>query len=264
MRSLEELCCYMISLLRSVAMVERNSHWLVKGSYGDHLMYERAYVSAAADEDSLAERCVGLFGAEVLNLKLQAQLIEKFLSGCTSDNPLDNSIKIEEEFVKANKLFVAKLEKEGKMTLGLEDLLPELSARREESLYLLKQRRDEDTGASELSSERRARLKLLKRIKNAAPQDDPNQVLHQKLLTALQAIVLSYVQGTYDQNAITVSVDPATKKIQGFAKLPKVIPPEMQKKMEDNFTANAVKLLGGNPEQFSIGLGFWMPPETHK
>ena len=257
----------MISLLRSVALVQQNNHWRVKGTqfYGDHLLYDRLYKSAAENSDLLAERCIGLFGNEVLNLRLQAQLIEKFLSSCTSDDPLENSIKIEEDFLKANKVFVKALEKEGKMTLGLEDLLPELSSHREESLYLLKQRKDANDAADGLSSERKARWKMLQRVKNAVQQDDPNQVLRQKLTSMLTALVISYVPGTYNEgHDITVSVDPVGKKIQGFVRFSKFVDPATQKKLEDGFTQNAVKLLGGNPEQWIIGLGFWVPPQTHK
>ena len=357
MRSLPELCCYMISLLQAVALVERNSHWKVKGSYGDHIMFERAYTSAVEDVDKLSERCIGLFGNDVLDLRHQAQLIEKFLSSCTSDNPLDNSIKIEEDFLKANKVFVKALEKEGKMTLGLEDLLPELSSHREESLYLLKQRKDANDAADGLSSERKARIKFLGRIKqaggtwmqalygkddyvirqlkedldraveylddietgkevpfglsskedmlararhsierlkhdikkryeelglgdevgmrhlhdkkagvkNAVQQDDPNQVLRQKLTSMLTALVISYVPGTYNEgHDITVSVDPVGKKIQGFVRFSRFVDPATQKKLEDGFTQNAVKLLGSNVEGWNIGIGYFNPPPVKR
>jgi DNA-binding ferritin-like protein len=85
-----ELCCYYVALLRSVYLVHQNGHWLSKGNdfYGNHLMLERIYKTAAEDADLAAEKFLGLFDPSVIDLDMQASLIGKFLKEFASQEPL--------------------------------------------------------------------------------------------------------------------------------------------------------------------------------
>jgi len=265
MDRVEEVCCYYISLLRSVALVHQNGHWLSKGSnfYGNHLLLDRIYKTAAEDADAAVERFVGLFGSEVLDLQMQSQMIGKTLEEFSDGSPLDASLEIEKKFIAFSEKFYKLLEKEDKLTLGLEDMLPAIASNRETAVYLLQQTLKGTPEGNNMSSKASTRIKLLKRFKNAATAGmgfDPNE-LQRKLLTHLSAVVPSFVPGRYDAQDIVVSVDTKTSRIMANVKLPKAVAPELQKKIEDNFKATAMDLLP--PEMktsFMIGIGFAMPP----
>src|SRR5271165_3327554 len=98
--AITELCCEYIALIRCVGLVEQNSHWRVKGDtfYGSHLLFERLYNSAVKDADAIAEKMIGVFGEDTLDLNMQAQLIGKKLEDFT-ETPFENSLKIEKEFL---------------------------------------------------------------------------------------------------------------------------------------------------------------------
>lgn len=164
MREVSELCCYYIAFIRGLALVHQNSHWLTKGPsfYGDHLLYERLYKSASEDADAIAERFIGLFGADVLDLGMQAQLIGKTLEKFAGGDPIETSLKAEKEFILFAEKFYNALDKEGKLTLGLEDLLPAVASNRETSVYLLQQ------VAGKGNSKMAARKALLTKIKKSS------------------------------------------------------------------------------------------------
>lgn len=163
MRSVSELCCYYIAFLRGLALVHQQSHWLTKGSnfYGNHLLCERIYKSANEDADAIAERFIGLFGDDVLDLGMQAQLIGKTLEQFAGGDPIETSLKAEKEFILFAEKFYNALDKEGKLTLGLEDLLPAVASNRETSVYLLQQVVGKD------NSKMAARKNILNKLKNS-------------------------------------------------------------------------------------------------
>src|ERR1700722_7628278 len=237
MERVEELCCYYVALIRSIYLVHQNHHWITKGKnfYGNHLLFERIYKSATEDADLAAEKFTGLFGTDVLDLNLQAQMIGKIMGNFASGDPIEGSLKIEKN--------------------------------REGAVYLLKQAITA-SGEDEMNSKMAARVNLLKRFKKAqsAPASAGLVAVPQDLLSKLQttwnAIVLSYVQGQYNERDITVHIDTASvpPKIMANAKLPKAIAPELQQKMENNFKANALQVLPENMKNSMIAVGFSMPP----
>lgn len=105
--------------------------------YGDHLMYQRIYESAASDADSLAEKMIGLYGGSALDLKEQSATIASMLSNYTSDDVLVNSTKAETYCRDGLGKAIAQLEA---ISPGLDNLLRSLYDNREGSLYLLRQR----------------------------------------------------------------------------------------------------------------------------
>jgi DNA-binding ferritin-like protein len=168
MERIQEVLCYYIALIRSVALVHKNSHWLTNGPnfYGDHLLFDRIYKTAADDADALAEKLIGLFGPEVLDLHMQAQMIGKILKDFSTDDPIQTSLEAEKKFLYCSEKVYTMLEREGdKLTLGLDDLLMSIASNRETAVYLLQQTLG--TSGNEMNSKMSARKKLLQRVKNA-------------------------------------------------------------------------------------------------
>lgn len=140
-------CCKVASLylasLRSLAIIHQHNHWTTKGEnfYGDHLLFERLYDSAQKDMDMAAEKIIGIFGDECLNYDMQANLIHKILLKYKNleGSPLEMSISVEKDFIKFSKEAYNCFEEEGRLTLGLDDMITAISSKREEAVYLLQQ-----------------------------------------------------------------------------------------------------------------------------
>lgn len=132
-----------IATLQAMCIMHTRDHWLTRGKtfYGDHLLFERIYDSALDDLDAAAEKMVGIFGDEVLNYELQAELLNKVLLKFKGleKSPLEMSLAIEKEFIALSKSAYDCFERENTMTLGLDDLLMSISSNRETSVYLLQQ-----------------------------------------------------------------------------------------------------------------------------
>lgn len=263
MDNVKELACLYISLLRSVALVHQTHHWITKGSnfYSNHLLFDRIYKSASEDSDSAAEKMIGIFGVEALDLDLQAKLIGKALQEFASEEHIDASLKIEKKFLEFSQKFYDTLKEEDQMTLGLDDLIMSIANNREGACYLLQQTKDE---GKQMNSKMAGRLSLLKRIKNAqATQLDPNE-LKRKLLDRLHAVVPSVVNGTYNERDFQLVVDLPNKKIEASVNLPRQATDEMKNQMETNFSQYALSLIPADQQQgFVIGLGFSFIPK-HK
>ncbi len=132
-----------IASLKAVALIHQHNHWTTRGLafYGDHLLLERLYNSTLKDVDIAAEKFIGLFGDEVLGYDLQTELLGKVLSKYSrlEGSPLEMSLAIEKDFLKFSKDAYNCFEKEGKLTLGLDDMIMAIASQREESVYLLQQ-----------------------------------------------------------------------------------------------------------------------------
>lgn len=165
MERVEELCCYYVALLRSIYLIHQNSHWITSGQsfYGDHLLFERIYKSAAEDADLAAEKFIGLFGSEVIDLHMQAQLIGETLKEFSNDSPHRCSLNVEKKFLTFSEKFYRILKDEGdKMSLGLDDMLMQIASNREGAVYLLKQTNNE-TG-DDMNSRMAARKAVLQKM----------------------------------------------------------------------------------------------------
>lgn len=142
MNSITDISCYYIALIRSVSMVHQNNHWRTKGSnfYSNHLLFERIYKSAAEDADLAAEKLIGLFDDDVLDLHMQAQMIGKTLEHFSHGDPIQTSLEAEKKFLDYSQKFYNILnEDDGKLSLGLDDMLMSIASNREGAVYLLQQ-----------------------------------------------------------------------------------------------------------------------------
>lgn len=132
-----------IAILKAMALIHQHSHWSTNGKmfYGDHLLFSRLYESAQKDLDLAAEKFVGLLGDQVLSYDLQNSLLNKSLSKYSKleGSPMEMSLAVERDFLKFSKEAYECFEREGKLTLGLDDMIMAIASQREESVYLLQQ-----------------------------------------------------------------------------------------------------------------------------
>lgn len=164
MQNIQELLCYYIALIRSVYLQHQNNHWLCKGYgfYGEHLLLERIYKTAAEDADLLAEKCIGIFGSDVLDLNMQAELIRKHLNEFSEGDPIQTSLGIEKKFIAYSERLYKILEEESEMTLGLSDAMATVASNREGAVYLLQQALTDDGKMQSKATKRIATLKNAK------------------------------------------------------------------------------------------------------
>lgn len=132
-----------IATLKAIAQIHQHSHWTTRGDnfYGDHLLFERLYDSALENMDTAAEKSIGLFGSQVLDYEMQVNLLNKVLMKYKNleGSPAEMSLAIEKDFLKLSKDAYNCFDKEGKLTLGLDDMIMSIASQREESVYLLQQ-----------------------------------------------------------------------------------------------------------------------------
>ena len=132
-----------IASLKGLVIIHQHNHWTSKGSnfYGNHLLFERIYNSALEDLDLAAEKFIGLFGVECINYDLQTELLNKVLSKYknATDGGLAMSLVVEKDFIKFSGESYKCFESEGKLSLGLDDMIMAISSTREGSVYLLQQ-----------------------------------------------------------------------------------------------------------------------------
>lgn len=132
-----------IATLKAIAQIHQHNHWTTSGVafYGDHLLFERLYNSTLKDLDLAAEKFIGLFGDMVINYDLQVDLLHKVLSKYSKleGSPMEMSLAIEKDFVQFSKSAYECFDSEGKLTLGLDDMIMAIASQREESVYLLRQ-----------------------------------------------------------------------------------------------------------------------------
>lgn len=141
-------CCKIAALyiatLKSMVLIHQQNHWISKGDYfyGDHLLFERIYDSALENLDTAAEKFIGLFGSECLDYEFQVELLGKVMLKYKNlkDSPAESSLNIEKDFIKLSKEAYNCFEQDGKLTLGLDDMIMAIASEREEAVYLLQQK----------------------------------------------------------------------------------------------------------------------------
>ena len=130
-----------VAFLRGLYIIHQNGHWKCKGPnfYAHHLMLERIYKSAAEDADLAAEKTIGLFGNDSINLPAQSKLIQQITERYSSDNHIENSLKAEKDFIILSKKIYNTLKEADSLSLGLDDAIMSISSNREGNIYLLQQ-----------------------------------------------------------------------------------------------------------------------------
>lgn len=119
-------------------------HWLAAGTgfYSDHQLFERLYGNVRAEIDQLVERAVGMWGEEVVHNPGDLHQVVAHLLGEWSVLPvLEGACESEHQFQGKIKALYECLDENGKLTLGLEDLLSAMASKHEEHCYLLERRK---------------------------------------------------------------------------------------------------------------------------
>lgn len=130
-----------VASLKALALIHQHNHWTTKGVafYGDHLLFERLYNDTLELLDVAAEKFVGLMGAQVLVYDTQTELLNKVLSKYSNleGSPVQMSLEAVKDFIKFSKDAYNCFEEEGKLTLGLDDMIMATASKSEEFVYLL-------------------------------------------------------------------------------------------------------------------------------
>lgn len=138
-----------LAALVGVRMVHWTAHWAAKGTgfYGDHLLFERIYNEMTEDIDTLAEKCVAMFGpasVEPFNLiALELSHVERFKA---LDCIYKRSLAAEEDLQVTISTCYDVLKKMAVLSLGMDDYLMALANKHETYIYLLQQRIANDAG----------------------------------------------------------------------------------------------------------------------
>lgn len=143
MEKCDKTAALYVASLKAISLIHQHSHWTTRGKafYGDHLLFERLYKSVLENLDLAAEKFIGLFGDACLDYQLQADLLNKILLKYKNleGKPMEMSLAIEKDFLKFSKDAYNCFEDEGRMTLGLDDMIMAIASDREGAVYLLQQ-----------------------------------------------------------------------------------------------------------------------------
>jgi len=135
-----------VATLKALSLIHQHNHWTTKGVsfYGDHLLFERLYKSTLENLDLAAEKFIGVLGDQCLGYDLQAELLHKVLLKYKNleGSPIQMSLEAEKDFLKFSKDAYNCFEEEGKLTLGLDDMVMAIASDHEGAVYLLQQSLD--------------------------------------------------------------------------------------------------------------------------
>jgi len=136
----------LLSQLNAVNKYFQFFHWKAKGnlSYQDHLLAERIYDEINELIDGVAEKAIGLFGNKEIDMVDDAQSILKILTELKSLLANHSLHEVGLKSIKDTISFIEELkkdlEKENKLTDGLDNLLQGICDKLESHEYLLTQR----------------------------------------------------------------------------------------------------------------------------
>jgi DNA-binding ferritin-like protein len=130
-------------LLRAMQIYAQNAHHLVKGTpfHSDHAFFGDVYSGISGDFDDVAERIVGLYGEEHLDLQNMLQSVMGKLSDAPSVGVEDNKMFYEYQMKMEEKLrmLVKQIVSSG-VSPGLEQLVGDIANKAEMRMYKIKQR----------------------------------------------------------------------------------------------------------------------------
>lgn len=133
----------LLYLLRSMQIYSQSAHHLVKGTpfHSDHAFFGDVYNAVAGDFDDVAERIVGLYGEEHLDLQNVMQAVTMKLSDAPSVGVADNKVFYEYQLKMEDKLkgLVKQIIASG-VSPGLEQLIGDIANKSEMRCYKIKQR----------------------------------------------------------------------------------------------------------------------------
>lgn len=133
----------LLYLLRAMQIYSQSAHHLVKGTpfHSDHSFFGDVYSGLAGDFDDVAERIVGLYGEEHLNLQNMLQSVMGKLSDAPSTGVPENKVFYEYQLKLEDKLkgLVKQIIASG-VSPGVEQLIGDIANKSEMRSYKIKQR----------------------------------------------------------------------------------------------------------------------------
>ena len=134
---------HLLILLRAMQMFSQNAHHLVKGMsfQQDHAFFGDTYEAIAEDYDALAERIIGLYGEEHLDLSHILEAIHQVLLNAPSINVESNKVFYEYQInMEENLCEMVKHVISLDLPPGTEQLVGEIANKSEVRQYKIKQR----------------------------------------------------------------------------------------------------------------------------
>ena len=138
----EEHLVYLLAYLRAMYLTYQTAHWQVTGdpAYGNHLLFQRLYESVQEEVDTLAEKIVGYFGPQAVNVNKQGAEISRIVDVFSKHkDPHQRGLFVEGQLQKILSFVYGSIKKRGTMTLGLDDFLMATANAHETNTYLLQQ-----------------------------------------------------------------------------------------------------------------------------
>jgi starvation-inducible DNA-binding protein len=136
-----ELLREVFATLRALSWTFQTLHWQVKGSdfYELHLLFERLYGSMGDEIDTLAEKMVGYYGNDAVDVGDSIDRSCKWVKEWKGDDPVDVAIKAEKHLQALLRHTYDHMNDKQELSLGLDDFLMGLASDHETHLYLLGQ-----------------------------------------------------------------------------------------------------------------------------
>lgn len=137
----KDLLKEVLAMLRAQQWLYQTYHWQAKGEnfYEMHLLFERLYDSVGDQIDNLAEKLVGYFGIEEVDMKDAIARTQKWINTWASDNAVDSALKAEKQFQSLLRRTYDTMNQKKELSLGLDDYLMATASDHEVALYLLGQ-----------------------------------------------------------------------------------------------------------------------------
>lgn len=133
----------LLSLLRAMQIYAQNAHHLCRGQtfHEDHSFFGDTYEQLATDFDDVAERVIGLYGDEPLELTALMQSVVSKLQGAPSVGTAENSVFYQHQLTLEDKLcsLIKSIVAAG-VSGGTEQLITEICNKSEIRKYKIKQR----------------------------------------------------------------------------------------------------------------------------
>lgn len=139
-----------ISLYITLQTIYKSFHWLTHGTayYADHQLFDRLHDTLSEEIDYLVEKMISLYGRKcgepVETMRIVYENLNSIIGGfnpdCDPDQLVAIALYFEILFLEINNEFYKSMEAEGKLTMGLDDLIMANHNTHENNLYLLKSR----------------------------------------------------------------------------------------------------------------------------
>lgn len=130
-------------LLRAMQIYSQNAHHLVKGTpfHSDHAFFGDVYNGLAGDFDDVAERIIGVYGEDHLDLQNMLQTVLVKLSDAPSVGTTENKVFYEYQLKMEDKLknLIKQIISSG-VSPGIEQLIGDIANKSEMRCYKIKQR----------------------------------------------------------------------------------------------------------------------------